>query len=143
VSLEDYSIQLHSIQASPSCVYFKSKIKDIENKVAVLKAYILEIESIQTYFVKFRVFYLNPRVVRFVQNTAKLFGVVEDYWRVLLKETKENTSSSYSGVESLLSESASEVVARLNEMHITAEKSYHTVIAFIGNLILVLFIFYY
>jgi hypothetical protein len=129
ITLDDFYIGLTNIKLSSYCHFHIDSIDRLITKIHSIKDTIENILKFQTYFLKFRIFYLNPRVVRFIPNASKLFAVLEDFWRIVVKVTKENPKVSNLTSMSYLTG----IVSRLKDMISAAEKAYQAVITYIGR----------
>ena len=130
ITLDDFFIGLTTIKSSCFSHFHIDTIDRLITKIHSIKDTIENILKFQTYFLKFRIFYLNPRVVRFIPNASKLFAALEDFWRVVVKITKENPK--ITNITSLSYLTA--IVSRLKDMISAAEKAHQAVISYIGTI---------
>ena len=81
--LKDVSVDIESIRANPH----KSPeyIDAIEADVKSMSEFIEKVDVLQHAYLKFKMFYSNPRILRALTSTMKFFGEVDEFWRSLTR----------------------------------------------------------
>jgi len=87
--IDSFNIQLYSITASKFSEPFAHSIETLIKKVGVLKSFLESCENIQNCYFKYRHFYVNSRLVRFMSASVKNFSTLDEFWKVMTKTFRD------------------------------------------------------